>query len=427
MTILEQEGGGKYEESLKKVNDRRKLYSVNEKEIEEKVNEWDIIDTYFRDNRYYKSQHQVDSYDEFITSDKTGIIHIITRDNPMTLYKEPINADKSKFKYEIKIYFGEILDDKGEIVKTQNKNIYMSSPIIYDDDKDIKYMYPNDARIRGFTYASNVFCNIGIVYIIDGGETIEVRNYKKINIGQIPIMLHSKQCLLRDMDGLTLSKFGECPYDQGGYFVINGKEKVILSQEKKVDNILYIYDSPEDDIEIQAVIKTKSTEGLQSSRTNMITLNKFNHKLVKKGNDYVQKTSFQETVQYSDYKTMVRILGLDIKVPLFILFRSLGVLNDREIYSYIIYESDSEELKRLLGRYLHSSQKDGVPIYSQKEAFKLLAINTKGKEIINVIDILTNNFLPSYKEDYNMKSQYLGYVVRKLLMTQIGIYKKTDR
>ena len=100
-------------------------------------------------------------------------------------------------------------------------------------------MYPNDARLRGLTYASNILCNIGIVYIIDGESKPIVRNYKKRNVGQIPIMVHSNQCILRGLDDINLSTMGECPYDQGGYFIINGKEKVILSQEKKVNNILY--------------------------------------------------------------------------------------------------------------------------------------------------------------------------------------------
>ena len=43
---------------------------------------WTIIDTYFRDNNYYKSQHQIDSFNEFITSDDNGIRMIIKRNNP---------------------------------------------------------------------------------------------------------------------------------------------------------------------------------------------------------------------------------------------------------------------------------------------------------------------------------------------------------
>ena len=53
------------------------------------IDTWSIIDTYFRDTRYYKSQHQLDSYNEFIYSEINGIQHIIKRGNPLLIYKEP--------------------------------------------------------------------------------------------------------------------------------------------------------------------------------------------------------------------------------------------------------------------------------------------------------------------------------------------------
>ena len=57
------------------------------------LNVWNIIDTYFRDNVYYKTQHHIDSFNEFIFSEKNGIRHIIKRQNPLLIYKE----EKDKF------------------------------------------------------------------------------------------------------------------------------------------------------------------------------------------------------------------------------------------------------------------------------------------------------------------------------------------
>ena len=67
------------------------------------IDTWSIIDTYFRDTTYYKSQHQLDSYDEFIYSETNGIQHIIKRGNPLLIYKEPLNTDGTEYKYEIEI------------------------------------------------------------------------------------------------------------------------------------------------------------------------------------------------------------------------------------------------------------------------------------------------------------------------------------
>ena len=73
--------------------------SLNEP-ISDPINVWSVIDTYFRDNTYYKSQHQLDSYNEFIYSETNGIKHIIQRENPLIIYKEPLDSDKNKYKYE---------------------------------------------------------------------------------------------------------------------------------------------------------------------------------------------------------------------------------------------------------------------------------------------------------------------------------------
>ena len=486
--IDEEEDTDEEEDSMEYISEDRET-KLERKELEEtkkdiekvinsaKLNVWDVIDTYFRDNSYYKSQHQLDSYNEFIYSEENGIKYIIKRGNPIKIYKEPLNIDKTKFKYEINIHFGEELDSKGEIVP-ETENIFITSPVIYDSSNNSSYMYPNDARLRGLTYACNVFANIGISYktneedniiymekeknyveiilkskslfiregienksenrkeetygsvseamekykktIIDkkkeGFSDIIIRNFEKVNLGSIPIMVHSKLCILRNLDITKLSEFGECPYDQGGYFIINGKEKVILSQEKKVNNILYINKSSENNVIIQAIIKSISKEGFQSSRTNAISYMK---KKINLG-------SFPPV--YKEVNTiLVRILGIDVRVPLFILFRALGFETDKQILDLIIYDSDTYELKNKLLELLRDTIKDSEPIYSQKSAIKFLALNTKQKEVINVLEILNNNFLPNYLRDMNHKGQFLAYSVRKLLLTHIGVINETDR
>ena len=126
------------------------------------INTWDVIDTFFRDTSYYKSQHQIDSFNELIFSEENGIRNIIKRENPFIIYKGQ-DANTGKFDYEIKIYFGETLDEAGEIIKGK-ENIFVSSPAMYDDG-NMKEMFPNDARVRNLTYKSNIFCNILNPYI----------------------------------------------------------------------------------------------------------------------------------------------------------------------------------------------------------------------------------------------------------------------
>ena len=388
--------------------------------INSKVNVWDVIDTYFRDEPYYKSQHQVDSFNEFIYSKENGIQHIIKRENPLHIYKG--DTGDGTFKYEILIYFGETLNEEtGEIIDNID-NIFISSPIIYDAERDnTKYMYPNEARLKNYTYRTCIFCNIGIKYIFNDGTYI-VKNFEKLNIGFIPIMIHSKLCILNGLDSVKLSELGECPYDQGGYFIINGKEKVILSQESKIDNILYIVKGNDNNI-IEGYIKSVSTKGFQSSRSNYIYYTKQTFRVNVEGKLVYKK----ENIFTIRIKGFAHESGKDINIPLLILFRSLGFNSDKEILSHIIYDSDNQSLKNDLYNLILPSLKYSQPVYKQEDAFYILSLNTKGKEIINVIDNLNNNLFPNYEDNLYMKGVFLGYSIRKILLTHLGLLNITDR
>jgi len=380
---------------------------------------WQIIETFFRDNPNYKSQHQVDSFNEFIYSKTNGIEYIVKRENPQIIYKDAIDIDKGNYRYQINIHYGETLNEDGSVNDKIIDNLFVSSPTEYVDGKST-YMYPNIARLKEYTYASSVYCNIGVIFKDNSTEEITIKNFEKVNIGLMPIMVKSKLCILDGLDDSRLNELGECPYDKGGYFIIKGKEKIILSQEKKINNILYINSQNDDIIPLQSILTSVSKEGFQSSRTNAVA---FNRIIVKYDpvNDDMALTS-----KFHVYRLTVRILGFDIVVPLFILFRALGITSDKDILSLIMYENDSKELKKYLLEELTPSIKDSHPIYTRKTAMKLLALNTKGKEIINVIDILANNFMPNYTSD-NEKGYMLGYSVRKLILTKLGAINETDR
>ena len=378
---------------------------------------WQIIETYFRDNPNYKSQHQVDSFNEFIESKTNGMEYIVKRENPQIIYKDI--DDKGNYRYQINIHYGETLNDDGSINEKIIDDFFVSSPTEYVDGKST-YMYPNIARLKEYTYASSIYCNIGVIFKDNVTDEITIKNFEKVNIGLMPIMIKSKLCILNGLDDSRLNELGECPYDKGGYFIIKGKEKVMLSQEKKINNILYINSQNDDIVPLQSILTSVSKEGFQSSRTNAIAFNRVIVKYNPANDDLAENSKIHV------YRLTVRILGFDIVVPLFILFRALGIESDKDILSLIIYESDSDELKKHLLETLTPSIKDSQPVFSRKTAMKLLSLNTKGKEIINVIDILANNFIPNYHSD-DEKACMLGYSVRKLLLTRLGAINETDR
>ena len=101
-------------------------------------------------------------------------------------------------------------------------------------------LFPKEARLRNLTYSAPLYIDMAKSTItttdeIDATtgkyiETIDTEEYPKVFFGKVPIMLRSQYCSLHDHTDKELTELGECPYDQGGYFIINGSEKVLIAQ-----------------------------------------------------------------------------------------------------------------------------------------------------------------------------------------------------
>lgn len=64
----------------------------------------------------------------------------------------------------------------------------------------------------------------------------------KVLIGKVPVMVRSKFCHLSRMSKQEIVKDArECRYDQGGYFIVNGNEKVLVAQERMASNIVLVF------------------------------------------------------------------------------------------------------------------------------------------------------------------------------------------
>ena len=187
-----------------------------------------ILGSYFEQfNGKELVRHQIESYNDFM---ENKIPDIISQANPLVVYHE-YNQTCNKYKYEIQVRF---------------KNPSFTEPIIIENDGSSSLMTPNNARLRNFTYSVPLFINIEIQTIARSGKNLEKQDLmkkvlKSISLGKIPIMLKSKFCILDDSKNIDDSHLGECRYDPGGYFIINGNEKVIVAQEKIADNKLYIF------------------------------------------------------------------------------------------------------------------------------------------------------------------------------------------
>ena len=119
-----------------------------------------------------------------------------------------------------------------------------SNPITIDSIGRVKKLYPDEARIRHLTYSMplSVCMKQTVIYYDNDNNIIKRSNTyaNRIVIGHIPIMLRSKHCLV-SRNTKNYKQIGECCYDLGGYFIINGSEKTVLALDHAAQNKVYCF------------------------------------------------------------------------------------------------------------------------------------------------------------------------------------------
>ena len=197
---------------------------------------WKIIDKYFTDNPNNLVAHHLESYNDFFKGD---INKIFRENNPIRFAESEKEGDSADKRNECLLYLG----------GKDGSKVYFGKPIIYDDN-NAHYMYPNDARLRNMTYGITIHYDVDVDFIYYVGDEKKDHSITldKIYLGRFPIMIQSDLCILNSLSKEVRYNMGECRNDSGGYFIIDGKEKVIISQEKFADNMLYIRKNKDDDV-----------------------------------------------------------------------------------------------------------------------------------------------------------------------------------
>ena len=355
---------------------------------------WNIIDKYFENDKYNLVSHLLDSYNDFF---ETGLKTIFKEKNPIQILKNQDPKTK-EFNYSCKMYLGGKTGDK----------IYYGKPIIYDDI-NTHYMYPNEARLRNMNYGFSIHYDVDVFFTIktEGAEDFHhTFTLDKIFLGRFPVMLHSNLCILKGLNRETCFNMGECKNDPGGYFIVDGKEKVIVCQEKFGDNMLYIRDKVDDKYSHAADIRCKSEDASKPVRTLSIRI-------------------LATSAQFSNNQIVISIPNVRKPVPLFIVFRALGIISDKDIISYCLL--DLKKHSHLIDLFVPSVH-DAGSIFTQETALKYIALLTKGKTNAHVQEILMNYLVPHMGElNFREKAYYLGYIVYKLLRVFTKEDLPTDR
>ena len=355
---------------------------------------WKLIDKYFNDNPNCLVSHHLESFNDFF---KSGIKSIFHENNPIRFIEREDEGVPGK-RNECLLYLGG---------KEGNK-IYYGKPVIYDDN-NAHYMFPNDARLRNMTYGITIHYDVDVDIIYYVGDEKKTYNMliNKVYLGRFPIMLQSDLCILNGMNREVRFNAGECRNDYGGYFIIDGKEKIVIPQEKFADNMLYIRKYGEDDIySYSAEIRSVSEDSSKPIRTASVK--------------FVSPSS-----SYSNNQIVVAVPNVKKPVPLFILMRALGVISDKDIIRTCLL--DIEKNESMVDLFIPSVH-DANKIFTQQNSLQYIAELTKRGTISGVIEILSDYFLPHIGElNFLEKAYFVGYMVYRLLKVYTKEEKPTDR
>ena len=354
---------------------------------------WDILDIYFQSGGSSESvnpliKHQIDSYNKFI--DNT-LCQIITGFNPIKIgngYKQEANDHIHK------IYINVLQPS-------------LTKPIYQLQDGTQTVMTPHIARMNNLTYSSSLYVNVHlIIEVINKDGVIEKidKNINGVYIGKIPVMVRSKACILTQMPGIGEENNNECKYDYGGYFIINGNEKCLISQDRINENKTLVF-QPNNNIDgLYAEIRSMSDSTYLPPKTTSLNMSgKLNHM----GRIIRMSTSF-----------------LRSEIPVFIMFRALGIISDKEIIEHIVYDLDNKDNQRIITELMACCE-DSCEVHTQEQAEIMLSkIMTGANKSVNTKELLhtniVNDFLPHVGKNYRRKALYLGFMIRKMIRIYLG-------
>jgi DNA-directed RNA polymerase II subunit RPB2 len=319
-----------------------------------------------------------------------------------------LEVNQHRYDLNIKIYFNSI-----------------TPPTIFENNGTQKTMYPNEARLRNFTYASNLYVNLSFTTTFRSGRGFKksvispVKTINKVNCGKLPIMLGSSACILSKISFNKKIDYEECVMDEGGYFIVNGTEKVIVCQERQAENKVYVFKNSKSQNKYAYSCEIKSLP---------------DKKVLTPKNIQVKITS-KENIHGRNIKVSIPHIKQD--VPLFVVFKALGITNDEDIITYILH-SVNKDIWHNYTQFLRASLEEAstirTPITAKEYMCKYVNMmgydrdkSEKERRMTYLNDIINNDLLPHLGNNYIKKAYFLGFMVKKLLNVFLKFERVDDR
>ena len=290
----------------------------------------------------------------------------------------------------------------------------LSNPILHtaqyiENDVVTHNITPNECRLRKITYNGPLYvtANVIITYIKDGKKTVEYNNTEKLLLCDMPIMVQSKFCCVNPINKI---KMKECEYDYGGYFIINGSERIVVAQERMTHNEIYIFPNKEDYLKAEI----KSNDPNNKLLTSFFLYHMYNkrsaHKIIRAEIQFLKK----------DLSLIILLKALGLEAIDDILFLICG--DDEELRSEMVGTLEDEcDITRQEALIMISKQ----TVQGQVNVENNSAVTNKNIEIAK--NILEKTLLPHLGNNLLLKAFFITKMAKKLLNTSLQRLDFDDR
>ncbi|CAL1694978.1 unnamed protein product [Somion occarium] len=388
-------------------------YDMEDEEEYEEISQedcWTVITAFFDAKGLVRQQ--LDSFDEFVQNTMQELVDenadlILDQADQHTGHESDVTR-----RYEIK--FGQI---------------YLSRPTVTESDGSVVPVFPQEARLRNLTYSAPLYIEMkkrvmvgredpdsltgDMIWEQEHEETPE--DTRKVWIGKVPIMLRSTFCILHDLNDDELYDLNECPFDSGGYFIINGSEKVLIAQERMATNHVYVFAKAQPSpISFLAEIRSAVEKGGK-------TISQFQVKLYHRNQERSLGNVMKATIPY-----------IKVDIPIWVVFRALGVISDRDILEHICYDMQDNQMLEMLKPCID----DGFVIQDREIALDFIGNRgtttglNRERRLRYAQEILQKEMLPhiSMAEGSESKKAYFfGYMIHRLLLAALERRELDDR
>ncbi|KAJ1960328.1 DNA-dependent RNA polymerase II [Dipsacomyces acuminosporus] len=381
---------------------------------------WAVITRYFDENGLVREQ--IASFNEFI---ENTLQEIVDENRTLVLQTSIQGKQRQEVFKRYRIEFGQV---------------YLAQPTFTEKDGSSNPLHPQEARLRNLTYAAPLLVDIcqetsiadtlnpkneNITSVADMEMEILSRDCKvdedgrlydgrKVFIGKVPIMLRSNFCLLHGLSDQDLHQLGECPYDQGGYFVINGSEKVLIAQERIATNTVFVFKKNLPYPHYTAEIRSQAER--VSKQASPLFL-KMSNKGVEKG----AGQTIQTTIPY-----------IRSDIPAVVVFRALGMVAAKDILEHIAYDVNDVQMMEML----KPSVEEAFVIQDRDVALDFIGKRgttvgvSRDKRVRYAAEILQKEFLPhvgTQAHNETVKAYFFGYMIHRLLLCALERREPDDR